>query len=179
MNVLGIDPGFASMGWAVISFGGDGPACQSAGLIKTKRDPIQSKHDDNLYRIQRIAQSLERIEGLFAPSFVACEAMSWTRHANADRAVAMAWGAIGTALLEVPIIQISPVDVKDRLCGMKTASKALVEERVIARISGAGEWLDRVAKTQRNHVADAMAVALACSEHTSFKMARRMLRDEN
>ena len=105
--------------------------------------------------------------------------MSWTRHANADRAVAMAWGAIGTALLEVPIIQISPVDVKDRLCGVKTASKALVEERVIDRISGAGEWLDRVAKTQRNHVADAMAVALACSEHTSFKMARRMLRDEN
>jgi Holliday junction resolvasome RuvABC endonuclease subunit len=179
MHVLGIDPGFASMGWAVIFFGDDGPVCKSAGLIKTKRDPMHSKHDDNLYRIQRIAQSLEKIEGLFAPSFVACEAMSWTRHANADRAVAMAWGAIGTALLEVPIIQISPVDVKDRLCGMKTASKALVEERVIDRISGAGEWLDRVSKTQRNHVADAMAVALSCSEHTSFKMAQRMLRDEN
>ena len=24
MNVLGIDPGFASMGWAIISFGDDG-----------------------------------------------------------------------------------------------------------------------------------------------------------
>ena len=90
----------------------------------------------------------------------------------------MAWGAIGTALLEVPIIQISPVDVKNRLCGMKTASKALVEERVKDRILDAGEWLERIAKTQRNHVADAMAVALACSEHTSFKMAQRMLRDE-
>lgn len=178
MYVLGIDPGFASMGWAVISFGGDGPACEEAGIIKTKRDPIQSKHDDNLYRIQKIAQSLEKIEATFNPAFVACEAMSWTRHANADRAVAMAWGAIGTALLEVPIIQISPVDVKNRLCGMKTASKALVEERVKDRILDAGEWLERIAKTQRNHVADAMAVALACSEHTSFKMAQRMLRDE-
>lgn len=178
MYVLGIDPGFASMGWAVISFGGDGPACEEAGIIKTKRDPIQSKHDDNLYRIQKIAQSLEKIEATFNPAFVACEAMSWTRHANADRAVAMAWGAIGTALLEVPIIQISPVDVKNRLCGMKTASKALVEERVKDRILDAGEWLERIAKTQRNHVADAMAAALACSEHTSFKMAQRMLRDE-
>jgi crossover junction endodeoxyribonuclease RuvC len=179
MNILGIDPGFASMGWAVISFEDDGPACRSAGLIKTRRDPMHSKHDDNLFRIQRIAQALERLEELFEPAFVACEAMSWTRHANADRAVAMAWGAIGTALLEVPIIQISPVDVKDRLCGMKTASKALVEERVRDRIKGADGWLDRVARTQRNHVADAMAVALSCSEHTSFKMARRMIRDED
>jgi Holliday junction resolvasome RuvABC endonuclease subunit len=179
MDVLGIDPGFASMGWAVLSFGEDGPLCRSAGLIKTKRDPNHSKHDDNLFRIQKIAQSLERLDELFAPAFIASEAMSWTRHANADRAVAMAWGAIGTAFLQLPVIQISPVDVKDRLCGMKTASKALVEERVRDRVSGAGEWLDRVAKTQRNHVADAMAVALACSEHTSFRLAKRMLRDES
>jgi len=179
MKVLGLDPGFASMGWAVIDFGDDGPACRSAGLIKTKRDPLHSKHDDNLFRIQKIANSLEKLDDLFGPAFVASEAMSWTRHANADRAVAMAWGAIGSSLLSVPIIQISPVDVKDRLCGMKTASKALVEERVRDRITAAGEWLDRVSKTQRNHVADAMAVALACSEHTAFRMAQRMLRSES
>ena len=33
LKILAIDPGFASLGWAVVSFTSDGPVCEAAGVL--------------------------------------------------------------------------------------------------------------------------------------------------
>lgn len=176
MKLLGIDPGFSSLGWAVIEIDEIEVRSIACGLITTKPNKTAKKNDDNVERCAVIHHELARIHETHSFALIAAEAQSWTRFSNADRAVAMAWGVIASTSERhgAPVIQIRPQDAKRALTGRQSSSKtdlqAVIEEKVV----GASQHLSKIAKSKQNHASDAYAVALASLAHPLVRTVRRM-----
>ena len=61
MNVLGIDPGFANVGYAVVNLQASHDQVLAMGLIRTEKADKKAKtraSEDNLVRAKEIAQEL-------------------------------------------------------------------------------------------------------------------------
>jgi Holliday junction resolvasome RuvABC endonuclease subunit len=173
--ILGLDPGFASLGWALLDCSAQ-PRCLAGGVIRTKPDRTAARCDDNVSRCGEIADAIQQIYKEHRFAFVAAEAQSWTRHANADRAVAQAWGVIA-ALSEVngcPVIQLRPQDVKHELTGSRSTSKGALQNLLEHEVENARSMLSALAKSQQNHASDALAVALASLRHPLVQTVKRM-----
>jgi crossover junction endodeoxyribonuclease RuvC len=168
LRVLGLDPGFASVGWAVLHVGDGSPECVGAGVFRTSRDSSVAKNEDTLKRIERIAEFLNTLKREHKPHLIGSEGMSWTRFANADRSVAFFWGVLGAFSsmskyrTRPPIVQTTPSDLKMIITGKKSASKEEVKESTCKQVSNLRHELGKIrAKTQRNHASDAAAAGLA------------------
>ena len=161
IRVLGIDPGFRSLGWAIIEYDGSLAKCVEAGVIRTQK----SKHkipvwQDNQARCRIIGEELRNVCSSYNIKLIAVEAESWTR-TSSDRVIGMARGLIyGLAVDNWPLTQWHPKDVKEELTGKKSASKTEITEWLCDNIPGASKYLMRIPKTQREHAADAAAIAL-------------------
>jgi Holliday junction resolvasome RuvABC endonuclease subunit len=174
LRVLGLDPGFASVGWAVLSVEDGLPDCIAAGVYRSGRDASLAKNVDTLNRIQRLADFLTDTCAYFEPHVIGCESMSWTRFANADRSVAFFWGALGSCT-QCPIVQTTPSDLKLLIAGKKSASKEDVTLHACAKVTNLDQALNGIrAKTQRNHASDAAAAALAALSSPIGKLALAM-----
>ena len=170
MIILGIDPGFASCGWAVIERIPDGSlACLDAGVIRTKKEPGYS-YDDDLRRIGIITSEMVRLRDMQA-TFLACESMSWPRHTRAVQAIAFCWGVIGAVFDNEVLIQRRPQQIKVDLTGAKTASKGDVEREACKLITRLEHYLDKLPKGQRDHAADAAAAVVSAWEDPAVKLA--------
>ena len=175
MVILGLDPGFASLGWALLDCSAQ-PRCVALGVIRTKPDRKSSRCDDNVNRCGEIADALRQLHDDFDFIFIASEAQSWTRHANADRAVAQAWGVIAalSELFNCPVIQIRPQEIKMAIAGARSASKGSVQNILEHRVLNAEAALSKLAKTQQNHASDALAAAMASLRHPLVQTVKRM-----
>lgn len=170
VNVLGIDPGLENVGVARLEFTSDGDVlCRDARVIVTKKPskkkamtPLRQGAEDVTRTRQIWKEISEFVSGCIIDA-VAYEAFSPIpgRSKNATKtsfAVGVAV-SIGFAL-GVPVYAVTPVDVKIKTTGQKSASKGQVIEAVCQRIPSIREWLDLIPKTKRDHAADAAGVAL-------------------
>lgn len=176
MVILGLDPGFANLGWALLDCSSAQPWCVAGGVIRTKPDRSVARCDDNVRRCGDLADAINELHKDHRFAFIAAEAQSWTRHANADRAVAQAWGVIA-ALSEVhgcPVIQLRPQDVKLKIAGSRSASKGALQNMIEHQVGNAREMLQPLAKSHQNHASDALAVALASQSHPLVQTVKRM-----
>ena len=165
MVILGIDPGFTSMGWALLDLSEAQPRCVGAGVIRTKPDNTLKRCDDNVRRIGILAEALRKLQKQNDCILIAAEAQSWTSFQKPDRAVAMAWGIIGAIgeIWAIPVLQFRPQEIK----------KA-IENALGATIEGAFERLACISKTQRNHAADALGAAVTSLGHDVVKVMVNM-----
>jgi crossover junction endodeoxyribonuclease RuvC len=174
--VLGIDPGFASIGFAAVGLASASERVLRAWVVRT--EPSARKRqvrasEDNARRAMEIAAAVEAALGEFAPVALAAETMSWPRNAAAAAKVALAWGVLCAAAHRhrLPLVQASPQEVKRAVCGRKSASKGEVIEALELRYPDI-ELPDQL--TLQEHAADATAVVVACLEADVIRMARRM-----
>jgi Holliday junction resolvasome RuvABC endonuclease subunit len=172
MVILGLDPGFSSLGWSLLDVGDDWFRCIGAGVIRTKPDPKLNKCDDNVRRCAEIMKVLVELHRVHDFVVISAEAQSWTTYQKADRQVAMAWGVISALgeLWGIPILQFRPQEIKKALCGSASASKDLVEEVLCRECQDARLHLSKVRKTSRNHAADALGAAWTSLEHDVLKL---------
>lgn len=172
MVILGIDPGFSSLGWSLLDLSGDRPRCLGAGVIRTKPDRKLKRCDDNARRVAHITKQLQQLQREHEPIVIAAEAQSWTSFVNADRSVAMAWGCL-SALGEVwatPILQFRPQEIKKAICNDASASKQSVENALAFLVDDSEQQLAPITKTQRNHAADALGAAVTAQDHDLVRM---------
>jgi len=177
--ILGIDPGFASCGYAFLSprrGGGEGPSpvFKAVGVIRTqkttKKIPLW---EDNTRRTGDLYGSLKNILTMYTdsirPVLLAVEAESWTRMPS-DKLLGLARGAIYSLAFErgAAIEQYSPKEVKSEFCKSGSASKTEVEEQLIKLHPELEEFLSRLPKTQRGHAADAAACALYAHRNSQY-----------
>lgn len=150
MRVLGIDPGLAITGYAIVQ--GDGSSCPSlkvleAGVIRTPPD------DPVPQRLRAIYDEVVCLIEEFRPDSLAVEEVFFSQNAATAMAVSQARGVVLLAGHKLEVTGYTPLEVKRQICGYGRAKKPQVQAMVQRLLC-----LKELPKP--DDAADALAVAL-------------------
>ena len=151
MRVLGIDPGTAITGYAVVEETEGRLSLAAIGVVDTPaRTPLPA-------RLQRIYAGLRAVIVDYAPETAAVEELFFSRNTRTAMSVGEARGVILLALADagLPIAEYTPMQVKQAVTGYGSADKRQVQEMVRLLLA-----LPDV--PQPDDAADAVAVAICC-----------------
>lgn len=155
MRVLGIDPGTAITGYAVIEEQGSGLRLMAIGTIDTPADaPLPQ-------RLQRIYTNLQEVVERYQPEAAAVEQLFFSRNARTAMSVGHARGVVLLALADagLQIAEYTPMQVKQAVTGYGNATKHQIQEMMRVLLG--------LAEIPRpDDAADAAAVAV-CYLHRS------------
>jgi crossover junction endodeoxyribonuclease RuvC len=148
-RVIGVDPGVARLGLAVVEGDGRGADLIWAGSVDT---PAGSQESE---RLRRLCEAVREAIAAHRPASMAVERLAWNKNHVSALAVARATGAIMVVAAEagLPVAEYGPNEVKIAVTGMGNADKGQVR-RALAKVHGLKE-----VPTQAD-AADAVAVAL-------------------
>lgn len=163
MRVLGLDPGLADTGWALLEQSPlpAGSRLVSSGLLRTEASlPLPE-------RLRRLHEELSQILRDCRPETVAVEEMFFLKAAHTVRASLQARGVILLAASQagIPISEYNPRHVKSTLTGSGAASKAQIQKMI-------QRSLDLEKPLRPDDVADAAAIALCHLRAGRFKRLR-------
>ena len=153
MIVLGIDPGFAIVGYGLLQVGKNQYTTMSSGVIRTKPDmPLES-------RLFEIYHDLETLIARFKPDCMAVEQLFFHTNQKTVMQVAQARGVIVFAAREnnIPVFEYTPLQVKQAVVGYGRAEKKQVMEMT-------RQLLKLNALPKPDDAADALAIALCHAE---------------
>ena len=149
MLILGIDPGFAIVGFGLVETAGGRQRLVNCGAITTPAgDPLPA-------RLLQIANDMDLLLEQFKPEAMAVEELFFTNNITTGIGVAQARGVILLAAEKrgVPIFEYSPSQVKQAVVGYGKAEKRQVMD-MTRRLLGLA------APPKPDDAADAVAVAL-------------------
>jgi crossover junction endodeoxyribonuclease RuvC len=149
MRVLGIDPGTATTGYAIVDEIEGRLQLVAIGVITTPaKTPLP-------LRLQQIYQELEEIVEQHEPDASAVEELFFSRNARTAMSVGHARGVTLLALADadLPIVEYTPMQIKQAATGYGNAGKQQVQEMVRILLN-----LQDVPKP--DDAADAAAVAI-------------------
>lgn len=160
MLILGVDPGIARTGWALLKQG-DGPESVSlveGGLLKTR--PSQPLTERLLFLHCSLVKILEK----HRPQTLALEELFFMKAASSVAATSQARGVIllAAALGGCPVAEYNPREVKSCLTGNGNADKPQMQ-KMVKNILRLPDIL------MADDTADAMAIALCHLKSVRFK----------
>lgn len=149
MDVLGIDPGVARLGLAIVARRGRITRVIWAQTIRTSAD------DDESSRLMELADAVRDAIRQYRPGAVAIERVSFNRNVVSALSVARATGALMVVAAEagLEVQEYAPTEVKSAVTGTGNADKKQVREALV-RIHRLADVPDEP------DAADAVAVAL-------------------
>ncbi len=149
MIVLGIDPGYALMGWGVVESEGSRMRLVGYGCIETKAGvPMQD-------RLRTLQLGIRDLLSIYKPDDVAFEELFFARNVTTALMVGAARGAAIIAAAEYTenLYEYTPMQIKQAVTGYGKADKKQVQQMVKMLLK-----LDQVPKP--DDAADAVALAL-------------------
>jgi crossover junction endodeoxyribonuclease RuvC len=162
-SVLGVDPGTAAVGLAVVDSAGGRPSVRWATTVRT---PAGLSASDRLRRIHGAVRDVISERG---PEAMAIERLMWGRNTQSAMDVSRATGVILLAAAQagVPVEEYPPLQVKMAVTGVGNATKEAVR-RSLTRVFG----IEGVPGGP--DATDAVAVAVCHLQHVGL---RRMTRE--
>lgn len=154
MIILGIDPGYAIVGYGVIKY-------ENCKFKTMEYGAITTNAEENMFiRFKKIHDSLAEIIERTAPDVMAIEELFFNSNQKTAINVAQARGVLILAAMnkEVPIFEYTPLQIKQAIVGYGRAEKKQVQQMVKMLLR-----LDSVPKP--DDTADALAVAV-CHAHS-------------
>ena len=148
--ILGIDPGLAHCGWAVIDpANGGGNQLVSYGCIETE------KSEDFAKRLSQIYNQVRKLCRQYKIKELAIESIFFAKNIKTAISTAQTMGAIEAAAQnsEVAVFEYTPLQIKMAITGYGRADK----EQIIKMV---GESFKKKEIINNNHAADAAAAAL-------------------
>lgn len=126
MKILGIDPGMAIVGYALIESDNDKYELKSSGSVRTDKDLTTSR------RLLEIFNDMCTIVENFKPDCASIEKLYFFKNQKTIIPVAEARGVILTVLekYNIPVFEYTPIEVKQVLTGYGRATKREVEQMV-------------------------------------------------
>ena len=164
MRVLGIDPGYAIVGWGVVEYISNRFAPIGYGAVITEKDtPFEQ-------RLIEIYESVFDICKRYQPEALSIEKLYYQHNQTTVIGVAEARGVILLAAAQcgVPIYEYTPMQVKQAITGYGKAVKKQVQEmtRVLLHLP---------AVPKPDDTADALAMAITFC-HTNGNQLNRYTR---
>ncbi len=160
MKIIGIDPGSALCGWAIVESDGHDQKLVESGCVKTHN------HDTTAKRLQILHDTISSIIKKHGPQEAAVEELFFVKNIKTGIAVGQARGAILLALSQndVEISEYKPTVIKQALTGYGHADKKQVQDMVKCIL----KLKNVIAQDDEN---DAVAVALCHAQcRTSYNM---------
>ncbi len=153
MYVMGIDPGIATTGWAILNIDGKSFKLVDFGVITTDKELSNSE------RLHIIHNDLNEIISQYKPVAVAVETLLFQNNARTAMAVGEARGVILLTLVQsgIKLYQFTPLQVKKSITGRGNADKKSVQESVKILCK-----LEKLPKP--DDAADAVALALCARD---------------
>lgn len=148
--ILGIDPGYDRVGWAIVQNLKGKITLISAGLIQT------DKSQKNLERYQLIMRELQQIVSIHKPQQVAIEQLFFSVNRKTAIQVSEARGIILACLITNhlhDITEIHPLSVKLCITGNGKADKAAIFRQLHRELS--------LPKDYNDDTLDAIAIAVS------------------
>ncbi|MCZ8514607.1 crossover junction endodeoxyribonuclease RuvC [Paenibacillus filicis] len=155
MRILGIDPGYAIVGFGFIDKQGHKLVPVQYGCIQTEA------HTEDAVRLKLIYDAVVQLIEKYKPDAVAIEKLFFNRNVTTALSVGQARGVLMLAAIQqgLPIAEYTPLQVKQAIVGYGKAEKKQVQEMVKM-------FLHLSAVPKPDDVADALAVAI-CHAHSS------------
>lgn len=155
MIIIGIDPGYAIVGYGILEYKGNSFRTIDYGAIIT-----QAQQPFNL-RLEKIYDDFTALGQLYKPEAMAIEKIFYNSNAKTVIDVSQARGVLMLAAQKsrIPVFEYTPLQVKQSVVGYGRAEKKQVQE-MTRRILG----LDKIPKP--DDTADALAMAI-CHAHAS------------
>lgn len=150
MRILGLDPGTGRLGYAIIESAGGKTACLACGCFETPAAGAPGA------RLVQLREGVRDLLNRFHPEQALLERLYFSTNVKTAMAVAEARGMLLTLLAdhEIPVLEVSPQEVKLGVTGKGNAPKPQVQ-RMVTMIFG----LETVPKP--DDAADALAIAYA------------------
>ena len=149
MIVLGIDPGYALMGWGVVESAGGRMRLVNYGCIETKAGvPMQ-------HRLRTLQLGIRDLLSVYKPDDVAFEELFFARNVTTALMVGAARGAAIIAAAEYTenLYEYTPMQIKQAVAGYGKADKKQIQQMVKLLLK-----LDQVPRP--DDAADAIACAI-------------------
>ena len=149
MIVLGIDPGYALMGWGVVEAEGSRMKLINYGCIETKAGvPMQN-------RLRTLQLGVRDLLNIYKPDDVAFEELFFARNVTTALMVGAARGAAIIAAAEYTqnLYEYTPMQIKQAITGYGKADKKQIQQMVKLLLK-----LDDIPKP--DDAADAIACAI-------------------
>ena len=162
MIVLGIDPGYALMGWGVVEAEGSRMRLVNYGCIETKAGvPMQN-------RLRALQLGIRDVISLYHPDEVAFEELFFSHNVTTALMVGAARGAaiIAAAEYTEDLYEYTPMQIKQAITGNGRADKKQIQQMVRLLLK-----LDEIPKP--DDAADAIACAIT---HCQAGVARSQFR---
>lgn len=167
MRVLGIDPGYAIVGWGVLEQAGNRFAPLGYGAVRTEAgEPFEQ-------RLRQVYEGVAQIIAEYRPEALAIEKLFYQHNQTTVIGVAEARGVILLAAAQagVPVYEFTPMQVKLAVTGYGGAVKKQMQEMTRILLH-----LESVPKP--DDTADALAMAITFC-HTSRSQLAQYARRTN
>lgn len=165
MKILGIDPGYAIIGWGVLNYERGRYSPMGFGAITTQAGvPF-------VERLQQIYNELSFTLAKYEPEAMAIEKLYFQNNQKTAIEVAEARGVILLAAQNagVPIFEYTPLQVKSAVTGYGQAQKPQVMEMTKRLLR-----LEKVPKP--DDTADALAIAICHAQMGGTALKRQLMR---
>lgn len=126
MRILGIDPGYALMGWGVIDTEGQRMHLVNYGCVETKAgQPMQ-------HRLRTLQLGVQTLVNTYRPDDVAFEELFFARNVTTALMVGAARGAAIIAAAEYTenLYEYTPMQIKQAVTGYGKADKKQIQQMV-------------------------------------------------
>ena len=126
MRILGIDPGYALMGWGVIDTEGQRMRLVNYGCVETKAgQPMQ-------HRLRTLQLGVQTLVNTYRPDDVAFEELFFARNVTTALMVGAARGAAIIAAAEYTenLYEYTPMQIKQAVTGYGKADKKQIQQMV-------------------------------------------------
>lgn len=157
MRILGIDPGFAIVGYGIIEYSGGTYKTIDYGKITTPAHTTLSS------RLKSIYDGMTQLIEVYKPDVLAVEELFFNTNVTTAIAVGHARGVIllSAANKNIPIYEYTPLQIKQSVAGYGRADKNQVQQMVKMFLK-----LKEVPKP--DDTADALAVAICHANSSSL-----------
>ena len=155
MRILGIDPGYAIVGYGALDYAAGRLAVGEYGAITTQAHTLFEE------RLVTVYDEMEALIARTQPLALAMETLFYAHNQSTVIYVAEARGVILLAARKagVPVFEYTPLQVKQAVAGYGKATKKQVQEMTRALLK-----LEKIPKP--DDTADALAMAI-CHAHSS------------
>ena len=167
MLILGIDPGYAIIGWGVIRYERGKYIPVDFGAVTTEAGTPFNR------RLEQIYDQLNALLDTYKPDAVAVEKLYFQNNQKTAIDVAQARGVTMLALQKhgVPVFEYTPLQVKSAVTGFGQAQKPQVMEMT-------KRLLRLKAVPKPDDTADALAIAICHAQYGGTALKQTLLKRE-